>query len=245
MTRLKKPSGRPTALGQPRSAADYGRPLGRRPPAKTIRIFCEGTVTEPRYFEALIAVGRLRNARVRVYPGGGSKVTPKGLVAWAYAECQQLDWDWARDEAWCVFDVERAGTHRDLPQVMASAKRKRIMVAVSNPAFEFWFLLHYECTDRCFEDANDVIRALLSYLPNYEKTMGVFPHLRANTEHAIACAQHLREHAELDWEGCPNPSIGVDRLVSTIWRLMHPTPESSASTPEASIVESEEKHRHR
>lgn len=45
------------------------------------------------------------------------------------------------DEIWCVFDVD---AHPNLAQAVNEARQSGISVAVSNPCFELWLILHYE-----------------------------------------------------------------------------------------------------
>ena len=42
------------------------------------------------------------------------------------------------------------GTHLGLSQALGSAEHEGLRLAVSNPAFEFWYLLHFLYTDREF-----------------------------------------------------------------------------------------------
>lgn len=48
------------------------------------------------------------------------------------------------DECWCVFDVEWPKHHPNLTEALQLAKTHGIQLAVSNPCFELWLILHYE-----------------------------------------------------------------------------------------------------
>lgn len=48
------------------------------------------------------------------------------------------------DECWCVFDVEWPKNHPDLSQAVQLANDHGIHLAISNPCFELWLILHFE-----------------------------------------------------------------------------------------------------
>ena len=45
------------------------------------------------------------------------------------------------DQIWCVFDVDN---HPDIPQALFEARQSDILVALSDPCFELWLVLHCE-----------------------------------------------------------------------------------------------------
>ena len=49
------------------------------------------------------------------------------------------------------------------------AKSKRVILCDSMPAVEYWFLLHYENTNRHFGTSGAVIKELKQFLPDYDK----------------------------------------------------------------------------
>ena len=48
------------------------------------------------------------------------------------------------DEVWCVFDVEWPRNHPNLRQATEKAKARNVNLAISNPCFELWLVLHFE-----------------------------------------------------------------------------------------------------
>lgn len=52
------------------------------------------------------------------------------------------------DECWCLFDVEWPKHHPNLNSAIALAKGKSINLAISNPCFEIWLILHHQSFDR-------------------------------------------------------------------------------------------------
>ena len=137
------------------------RPSGRFPrrkytpkrlPKHVLRVLTEGTRTEPRYFFSW----RERYARVRLELAD-SGMTPDALVRRAreYVKKQPLkhaDRDF--DEIWCVFDTDK---HENLKEALVEAEQGNINVALSNPCFELWLVLHAK-EQTAFINRDDVQR---------------------------------------------------------------------------------------
>ena len=58
------------------------------------------------------------------------------------------------DEIWCVFDTD---AHENLPHAIEEARQSGIAVAVSNPCFELWLVLHVR-EQTAYIDRHDVQR---------------------------------------------------------------------------------------
>jgi hypothetical protein len=71
------------------------------------------------------------------------------------------------DEVWCVFDVDE---HHYLPEARQQAADNGIHVALSNPCFELWVLLHFR-NQTAHIDRHKVQHACREHLPAYEKTL--------------------------------------------------------------------------
>lgn len=123
------------------------RRVGIRRPRKTFVIFCEGQRTEPEYLNALKMQPFVRDVAavdLRVETGHGGAV-PRTLVALASdARSRATTEDGEIDEFWCVFDVEWPRNHPGLAEAISQAERNGIRVAVSNPCFELWLILHFQ-----------------------------------------------------------------------------------------------------
>ncbi|HKB29618.1 MAG TPA: RloB family protein [Streptosporangiaceae bacterium] len=128
-----------------------GRPLKRRVatrrPRKTLLIFCEGERTEPEYLDALKRQPSVRDVAavdLRVETGQGGSV-PQTLVSMAAAaRSKAIDEEAEIDEFWCVFDVEWPRNHPGLKEAIGQAGQNGIQLAVSNPCFELWLILHFQ-----------------------------------------------------------------------------------------------------
>jgi hypothetical protein len=147
-----------------------GRAASSRTPKYEIIIVCEGKVTEPRYFNDL--KNQTRNPLVSVRPIGGCGVPPS-VVKRAIEELNERKRTARRErnsfdalfEVWAVFDRD-AHPHPQVPEALALARQHGVKVAYSNPCFELWGLMHFECWSRPGHH-HDIQRALKERLPGY------------------------------------------------------------------------------
>jgi hypothetical protein len=122
-------------------AKDLRRKTARRPERKTIVIFCEGEASEPDYINALKRLPAIRDntaINVEIDPGQGVPLTLVKMAIERAAEDEV-------DECWCVFDVEWPRHHPNLGQAIKLAEEHQIGLAISNPCFELWLILHLDC----------------------------------------------------------------------------------------------------
>ena len=104
----------------------------------TLWMFCEGH-TETKYFKNLKAKERLRlNIRPRVSGGAVKKIVEEALGFMKNSN----EFDDERDIIAYVFDRDKNG-NEDLDEAKRQAGDNKIMLAYSNPAFEYWILCHY------------------------------------------------------------------------------------------------------
>ena len=124
---MTKPSGRAPKRGRGK----------KRVPRYVLRVLTEGERTEPDY----LCVWVRRNARVHLdFAERG--MTPGALVRLAKKHLGDQPRKRAArdfDEIWCVFDTDE---HENLANAMEEARQCGIQVAVSNPCFELWLVLH-------------------------------------------------------------------------------------------------------
>ena len=207
-----------------RSLESFKRQQGSVQPRQCILIVCEGEKTEPNYFKSLRTRLRLGTVEVEIRgPECGS--APISVVDHAIAVRNKRKSDvrnghtnrLAFDEVWCVFDQEnpRQG-HHSFRQAVEKASDNNLRLAVSTPAFEYWYLLHFVETDRPFHSANDVITMLRAYLPDYDKSRDVFDRVASCTDIAIERAQRLWVNRPNTSNQFPNSSTLVFRLVKKL-----------------------------
>ncbi|WP_260190831.1 RloB family protein [Actinophytocola gossypii] len=103
-------------------------------------VFCEGEASEPDYLRALKRLPSVRDntsINVEIAPEQGVPLT---LVRCAIDRSN----DDEVDECWCVFDVEWPKQHPNLMRAIRLAQEHGIRLAISNPCFELWLILHLE-----------------------------------------------------------------------------------------------------
>lgn len=177
----------------------------RRPqalePRETHLVWCGGLRTERHYFDGLKKA--LGDPRISVEVRGTGK-SPAQIVRSA-AEL--------RDErpgkfsaVWCVVDVDQF----DLTDAVADAGRREINLAISNPCFELWLLLHHtECRAHC-DGYADVVGRLKKHVKAYDKARLNF------ADYADGVPAAVKRAKDLGGDHTTNPSTGVWRLVETI-----------------------------
>ncbi len=201
-----------------RSAHSYDRRIGRRAPGRCILIVCEGAETEPNYFQELRKYLKLSSVYVRIQDRGGAPISlieeARRLEAQRKEEIRKGRADIGRfDAVWCVFDVENPTQNMTFNEAVQKARNCKYALAISNPAFEFWYILHFEQTMRPFENGKEVKNYLQKYIPRYHEAMPVFDALIDHTSIAIQRAKDVIEKHPDHNLRFPNPSTYVHLLV--------------------------------
>lgn len=178
-------------------------------------IVCEGRCTEPNYFEGFRKENR--NIIIKVCESPGK--TPSQIVRHAMSMADEMDIGKVPgDSAWCVFDVDEC-SDKDMRRAVQMAG-ERLNLAISNPCFELWFILHYTYMDRRMDTCREALAELRLFMPGYDKSAEHFHRLRPMTATAISNAQRLeRGRAGRGYEVYDrdaNPCTGVHRLVCAI-----------------------------
>lgn len=117
------------------------RPVpGKRDQRRVIRVLTEGKVSEPGYLAQWAR--RSQNIHIDFSESG---MAPLTLVERARSHQRSNRKRGGKsdkfDEIWCIFDVDE---HPNLSQAINEAREGGIEVALSNPCFELWLILHYQ-----------------------------------------------------------------------------------------------------
>jgi hypothetical protein len=175
-------------------------------------LFCEGQVTEPEYFSGWRRFLRNRLIQIEISTERGDplRLVQNAVSAKVAAERlakRERDENLLYDEVWCVLDVDN---HERLTKARELANKQGIYLAVSEPCFELWGLLHYQ-EQRAYIECSAVSDALKHHLPHYAKQLD-FDAIRSDYPTARQRAIALDEqHARSG--GTPNPSTNVWQLV--------------------------------
>jgi len=191
---------------------DFKRSSGERRYRKFYVIASEGINPERAYFEMLNVMLEKsdRDIRIKFISGGNNKSAPNQVLARMddYIREGKMNDD---DEAWLVIDKDQWPDEQLSQLHQWSQAKDNYNLAVNNPKFEYWLLLHFEdssaithgnCTDR-----------LHKHLPDYDKRIDeqkVKPGIIA----AIKRAKSRDVPACIDWPR--NTGTTVYRLVECI-----------------------------
>ena len=197
---MTRPSGRPPRRGRTR----------KRTPRYVVRVLTEGVRTEPDY----LVEWRRDNDRVHV-DFADCGMSPDALVKRAKAYL----WDQPRrrkdrdfDEIWCVFDTD---DHVHLTHAIADAKNSGINVAISNPCFELWLVLHAR------DQTGYIDRRAVQRL---SRDLGFSDGKRiaeAAKDTLISCFQDAKQRAQrLDQHHADNNSPRRSNPSTDVWRLV-------------------------
>lgn len=158
--------------------------------------------TEPDYFHGMRRLLNMPSIEVK-----RKGVSPEQLIdeAARYREYCGADFD----EVWCVTDVD------DFPIARACqvAPRRGVDLAISNPCFELWLLLHFCDRWTAAQDYAEVAQQLKKYVPSYNKASLDFEIFAEGIPDAIRRAKRLGECNEKPYS---NPSTTMWRLVESI-----------------------------
>lgn len=199
----------------------FDRPLKRRPGHKKAKhklvVFCEGEVTEPDYLRNFAQHHGNGLVEVKTIPKG----TPKAIVDAAIREAKDLrsrartDSFEEETSVWGMFDID---AHPDIPDLREQARSRDIQLAISNPCFELWGVLHFE-RHNAPGDSERLQRKLAQLMPGYDHQRSrqfryeqIKERYALAREHALWLSRQRREEDNADG----NPSCNVYELLERI-----------------------------
>jgi len=185
---------------------------------RRIFIICEGEKTEPNYFDEIITEKPLPGDLISIIVERTPKNTGKELVTLG----KQLK-NTARDQVWVVVDKDGYTKHHE---AFDKANANGIKIAFSSISFEFWILLHFEYTTKCFTKADQIISYMNKkkfFAPaKFTKKMTKLYccHLKTKTDTAIKNAIKLVDSQHTGNPGGKiytiNPYTDVHKLIESI-----------------------------
>ncbi len=192
-------------------------PTPRRRPSRDTKpvtyIFCEGEKTEPTYFS------RWRERGMSLHIFKVSHTDPPGIIKDAQEIISGRSFEPTQgDSVWCVYDVD-ANSNAILAKAATLAKKNCFDIALSNPCFELWYILHFELQGGELTSTAAIGR-ISSYIAGYTKNMDVFDTLTARipvalTNAAIIRRRYGQEIGPIQDRSC-NPFTNVDVLVQKL-----------------------------
>jgi hypothetical protein len=214
---------------------NYKRKGVTREPYLKVLIVCEGSKTEPNYFEEIREYYELNTANVEITGECGSN--PMSVVSCARALYKKhKDMQVPFDKVYCVIDRDAHTDYRSAKETVRQLTPHNVYKIIDSvPSFEFWLLLHHEYTTQAFEPlkgnsaGNQVLERLKGHMPNYGKgSKGVFAELIGLLPDAITHAERLEKAAEAS--GSDNPLTLVHQLVVALQTLKEPKSTASQTS---------------
>ncbi len=172
---------------------------------KLIIIATEGTHTEPTYFRDLTSPRYFYNSRihVEVLEREGTASAPEYIMKALDRFCDRYYYEEGLDELWLVVDTDRWGDKK-LADVATKCHQKGYQMAVSNPCFELWLLLHLKSLSEYPADILDdfrenrkvgnrtcLERELVNLLGEFNKSSLKTEHFLPYVEDAITRAREI------------------------------------------------------
>lgn len=208
----------------------HARGSKKRQEKPIIVIIPEGSETEPAYFRHFNS--RDKNIKVEVIENSSNGAATDYAALMRKAAKYKSDYQLSPkkgDAVWIVADGDvdyNTPGSLEAKNTALSDMRKRaesagINVAISNPCFELWYLLHFGYTSGFMKDYDAVKNKLVNFLPEYEKNKDVYDLLYENMDAAIQHAKQLELFHEENGESIPlnpstNPFTEVYKLIEQI-----------------------------
>ena len=192
------------------------RGAARKQPRERFLVLCEGEATEPDYLRGFSAWCRNPLVEVVVPREHGVPLTlvERAVERQNLAEKtakKEKDANLQFDRVWCVFDVDE---HPNLNDAIQKARSGGINLAVSNPCFELWVLLHFR--EQPGARHHSKLRALLgAHIPGYDKHLD-FKVLESGYFEAVKRAERLVREARSVGEDSRNPTTTMHHLTEEI-----------------------------
>ena len=185
-----------------------------------ILIMCEAEGTEIEYFRTIRETKLKPGVRI-VVKWTGTRGDPRSAVKRVMATVEKRAHSSTLspfDDAWLILDVESPQN----PNIVEAAKSAKechtLRVILSNPCFEYWYILHYECTASPFQTSDAAKKKLEKHFPNYNKShnaiaMDALPRTKTALANSIALSASVTDY------GLPvhcNPSTNLHTVIDRI-----------------------------
>ena len=174
------------------------RPFKRRAPYLSYRklflIATEGARTEPIYFDMFNSPQA--TIHIKLLPAKKHGTSPPQVLKRAEEFVKEKGLR-REDEVWLVMDRDQ-WTDGQLHGVCLGCRTSAFNLAVSNPQFEYWLLLHFE-DGSGVTGSRDCIERLLRYLPYFTKAHLEIQKVKPGIPAAIRRAEAKDMPPSVDW----------------------------------------------
>ena len=205
--------------GRPdRKRTSFGRSKARLTPKERVLIVCEGSKTEPIYFNDFARDLGLSGTDVRVY-GDECGSDPVSVVRFAAQVAKE---DRGFDHVYCVVDKDK---HPNILSAISLAHSTKIKgtatfdLIMSVPCFEYWLISHFEYYAKPFAASGNLsvgaafVKELTKHLPNYGKAArDIYAQLKPKLPTALANAARREEECRELADDNPSTKVHVVAL---------------------------------
>lgn len=195
------------------------RPAPTRTVGKSILIVCEDSKASPDYFNKFrhkLRLNAVNNAVNVEVCGKECGSDPKSVVDYAKlkSDVRNSTIRDSYDEIFCVVDVDN---HTTLGDAIQTARDNSIKLIISNPCFEYWYILHFGSPGSAYQNRQKLYKRVGTLLGRKYGKCGCefFEQIYPLTEDAINNAKAILRsqwHNQEDLSQC-NPSTHVHRVV--------------------------------
>ena len=189
------------------------RPHGERRYRTLFVLRTEGSNTEPQYFRILN--GLVSDSHVLCLRGGHASSPPQVLQhmeTYLREEEPELPY-----EAWLVIDKDQWSNAQLALLNEWEQRENNYGLAISNPKFEHWLLLHFE-DGKNVGSAQECSRRLRQFLPDYDKNIDVRKITLDRINDAIRRAKDRDNTTHNDWL----PAFGSTTVYQLVERILKP-----------------------
>ena len=201
-------------------ARRIARRHGNRRLKARIVVTTEGLQSEPEYLKEFHRIHGNDSVRLEPIGVGGD---PRAVVERAIKVSRELKKDplASRDSVWAMFDRD---DHVRFAEAKDLARGNGIRLAISNPCFELWGILHYQEQDAHL-DRHECQRKLQKTCPAYNAGAGkVFGDRHAIEQNYLVAVERAKVSVRRrEEEGDPggSPSTTVYKLTELIRNFVH------------------------
>lgn len=193
----------------PKKRRKFRRPSGQRRYRKLFVIATKGRKTEPRYFSLFNSASVIRVLCLKCDGDSAPKQVLKRMQHYLKDEGIK-----STDEAWLVVDKDQWSSAQLLMLHQWAQSALNYGMALSNPKFEYWLLLHFE-EGRGVGTSSQCSERLRRYLPGYDKDVSPRKFPTENIIKAVQRAQARDKPPCKDWPRRPGQTT-VYRLVARL-----------------------------
>ncbi len=195
----------------------FTRPLGERRYKKMFIISTEGAKTEPRYFGLFNQMCGKKSPIIHIecIASRKNKSAPQQVLK-RMTEFIQREGLKRNDEAWLVIDKDQWTDDQLDLLYQWSLQRENFGLAVSNPKFEYWLLLHFE-DGNSIASAKECVERLKRFIPEYDKDIAE-KKIAPGIQSAISRAKSHAVPACTDWPRITGTTVYrlVERIIAPV-----------------------------